>query len=51
MLHLGFEGVTEVDTDPERRFVSSKVTTFNESSLFVPLQGIAPKKAGLGALF
>ena len=51
MLHLGFEGVTEVDTDPERRFVSSKVTTFNESSLFVSLQGIAPGSSWLGGAF
>ena len=51
VLHLGFEGVTEVDTDPERRFVSSKVTTFNESSLFVPLQGIAPKNSWLRGAF
>ena len=29
--------VSEVDTDPERRFVSFKVTTSNESSLFVAL--------------
>ena len=33
--HLGLEGVTEVDTDPKERFVSFKVTTSNESSLFV----------------
>ena len=40
--------VSEVDTDPERRFVSFKVTTSNESSLFVPLQGIAPENSWLG---
>ena len=45
VLHLGLEGITEVDTDPERRFVSFKVTTSNESSLFVALQGIAPEKS------
>ena len=39
--------VSEVDTDPERRFVSFKVTTSNESSLFVPLQGIAPENSWL----
>ena len=44
-LHLGLEVITEVDTDPERRFVSFKTTTSNESSLFVPLQGIAPERA------
>ena len=37
LLHLGLEGVTEVDTDPKERFVSFKVTTSNEGSLFVPL--------------
>ena len=35
LLHLGLEGVTEVDTDPKGRFVSFKVTASNESSLFV----------------
>ena len=43
--------VSEVDTDPERRFVSFKVTTSNESSLFVPLQGIAPESSWLGGAF
>ena len=51
VLHLSLEGITEVDTDPERRFASSKVTTFNESSLFVPLQGIAPKNSWLRGAF
>ena len=51
VLHLGLEGITEVDTDPERRFVSFKVTTSDESSLFVPLQGIAPKNSWLGGAF
>ena len=45
MLHLGLEGITEVDTNPERRFVFFKVTTSNESSLFVPLQSIAPENS------
>ena len=40
LLHLGFEGVTEVETDPKERFASFQITTFNESSLFVPIQGI-----------
>ena len=43
--------VSEADTDPERRFVSFKVTTSNESSLFVPLQGIAPESSWLGGTF
>ena len=45
LLHLGLEDITEVDTDPKGRFVSFKVTTSNKSSLFVPLQGIAPRKS------
>ena len=49
--HLGLEGATEVDTDPKERFVSFKVTTSNESSLFVPLQGIAPESSWLGGAF
>ena len=51
LLHLGLEGVTEVDTDPKERFASFKVTTSNESSLFVPLQGIAPESSGLWRAF
>ena len=51
LLHLGLEGVTEVDTDPKERFVSFKVTTSNESSLFVPLWGIAPGSSWLGGAF
>ena len=45
LLHLGLEGVTEVDTDPKERFISFKVTTSNESSLFVPLKSIAPESS------
>ena len=48
LLHLDLEGITEVDTDPKARFVSFKVTTSNESSLFVPLQGIALENSWLG---
>ena len=51
LLHLGLEGVTEVDTDPKERFVSFKVTTSNEGSLFVPLQSIAPESSWLGGTF
>ena len=51
VLHLCLEGITEVDTDRERRFVSFKATTSNESSLFVSLQGIAPEKGWLGGAF
>ena len=51
LLHLDLEGVTEADTDPKERFVSFKITTSNESSLFVPLQGIAPENSWLGDAF
>ena len=51
LLHLGLEGITEVDTDPERRFVSFKVTPSYESSLIMPLQGIAPENSWLGGAF
>ena len=51
LLHLGLEGVTGVDTDPKKRFVSFKVTTSNEGSLFVPLQGIARESSWLGGAF
>ena len=48
LLYLGLEGITEVDTDPKGSFVSFKVTPSNESSLFVPIQGIAPENSWLG---
>ena len=32
--HLGLESVTEVDTDPRRRFVSFKITPSNKLSVF-----------------
>ena len=51
LLHLGLEGITEVDTDPKGRFVSFKVNISNESSLFMPLQGIAPENSWLGGRF
>ena len=51
MLQLDPEGMIEVDTDPKGRFVSFKVTTSNESSLFVPFQGIAPENSWLGGIF
>ena len=44
VLHLDLEGITEIDTDPEGKFVSFKVTTSNKSFLFVPLQGISGLK-------
>ena len=51
MLHLGLERITEVYSDPEGRFLSFKVTISNESSLFLPLQGIAPENNWLGGAF
>ena len=36
LLHLGLEGVTEVDNDPKERFGSFKVSTSNESSVCAP---------------
>ena len=48
LLHLSLEGVTEVETDPKERFISFKVATSTESSLFLPLQGIAPESSWLG---
>ena len=51
LLHLDLEGVTEVDTYPKEGFVSFKVTTSNEKSLFMPLQSIAPESNWLGGDF
>ena len=51
LLHLGLEGVTEVSTDPKGRFVSFKVTSSNEGSLFVPIHTIAPESSWLGGAF
>ena len=51
LLDLSLECVTEVNTDPKGRFVSFKVTTSNEISLFVPLQGKAPENIWQGVAF
>ena len=51
LLHLSLEGVTEVDINPKGRFMSFKVTTSNEHSLFVPLQGRAQENSWLGGAF
>ena len=51
LLHLSLEGVTEVNTDPKGGFVPFKVTTSNESSLFLPLQGIEPENSRLEGAF
>ena len=50
LLHLGLEGITEVDTDPKGWFVSFKVTP-SMKVLFVPLQVIAPENSCLGDAF
>ena len=34
-LHLGLEGLTEVDTDLKRRFVSFKITPSNDRVLYI----------------
>ena len=51
LLHLGLEVVTEADTDPKEKFLSSKVTLslslMTEFSAFMPLQGIAPGNKGI----
>ena len=40
LLHLGLEGVTEVDTDPKGRFVSFKIIFFNARFLCLcPFRG------------
>ena len=48
LLHLGLEGITEVDTDPKGWFVSFKVTPSNYRVLFVLLHGIAPENSWVG---
>ena len=50
LLHLGLEGVTEVDTDPKGRFVSFKVTPSNDRVLCVYALGIAPGNSCLEGL-
>ena len=45
LLHLGIEGISEIDTDLKGRFVSLIVTPSNEVVVFVPLQGITPGKS------
>ena len=51
LLHLGLEGITELNTDPKGRFVSFKVTPSNESFLLVSLQGRASENSWLGGVF
>ena len=47
LYHLCLEDVTEIDTDPERRFVSFRVTPFNDRVLCVYALGITPGNSGL----
>ena len=47
LLHLGLEGVTEVDTDPKRKFVSFKATPSNDRVLCVYALGITPRNSCL----
>ena len=42
---IWFLKVSEVDADADRRFVSFTITTSNDSSLFLALQGIAPENS------
>ena len=51
LLHLGLEGVTEVDTDPKGRFVSFKVTPSNDRVLCVYALVIAPGSSCLEGVF
>ena len=52
LLQLGLEGVTEVDTDPKRRFVSFKVIPSNDRVLrvYVPLGHSIKEKLTRGCL-
>ena len=42
LLHLGLEGFNDVDTDPKARFLSFKVTPYNDRVFCVYALGIAP---------
>ena len=49
-LHLGLEGITEVDTDTKGGFMFFKATPLplmTEFSVFISLQGIAPENSWL----
>ena len=50
VLHLGLEGVTKVDTDPKGRFVSFKVTLYNDWILcvYVPSGDSTREQLGRG---
>ena len=51
LLHLGLEGVTEVDTNPKERFVSFQVTTSNESSVCAPSGYSTRERLARGHIF
>ena len=51
LLHLGLEGVTEVDTNPKGRFVSFKVTPSNDRVLCVYALDKAPGNSCLEGVY
>ena len=52
LLHLGPEGITEIDTDPKGRFVSFKVTLSYDTVLCLCLFKVQHQRiASWGALF
>ena len=53
LLHLGIEGITEVDTDPKGRFVFFKVTPFNDRVLcvYAPSRYSTKEKLARGRVF
>ena len=51
LLHLHLEGVIEIDTDTEGRFVSFRVTPFNDKVLCVYALGIAPGNSCLEGIY
>ena len=51
LLHLGLEGVTEIDTDPKERCVSFTLPSLmTKFSVFMPLQGVEPGNSWLGCV-
>ena len=51
LLHPGLKGINEVDTDPKGGFVSFKVTPLPLMSMFMPLEGRAPRSSPLGGVY
>ena len=51
LLHLGLEGITEVDTDPKGSLCPLRLfPLMTEFSVFMPLQGIVPGDSWLGGI-